>query len=287
MIKKIIFAVFLGLFLYQTCHAGALPSVWDDSIKNEVDNLVRTGTENRDSIGMVKALITYNVIPLFKYVFIGISILFFTLSLFMMATSGGNEDTISSHRTALLWGMLGFAFISLSAEVAEVFDPLKNSDQIADIEGTKAIVQKIISYLQLVIGVISSIFMFYAGGKFVTQGDDEDAIESAKKTFVFGLIGLAVVILADPLVNNVFYPASGKPGTEEAREFTKQIIGLVRFVLNFLAVVTFIAFVYAGYLYTTSFGDDEKHEQAKNIFIGSAIGIVLILCSYALVSTFV
>lgn len=48
-----------------------------------------------------------------------------------------------------------------------------------------------------------------------------------------------------------------------------------------IGIVTAITFIYAGIRYITAGGDAEKAESAKKIIIGSVIGMLIILASYA------
>jgi len=62
------------------------------------------------------------------------------------------------------------------------------------------------------------------------------------------------------------------------------IVFLVKIALIIAGVAAFIAFIWAGVLYITSFLNEDNNESAKKIMISAAIGIVLILLAYAIVS---
>jgi len=42
--------------------------------------------------------------------------------------------------------------------------------------------------------------------------------------------------------------------------------------------------MYAGFLYLTAAGDEEKVKKAKNLIVSAVIGMILILSSYAIAS---
>ncbi len=264
--------------------AGFLAENWDDSL-NQVSEVIRP-PESYSGEGMLKNLVTNNVIPLFKYIFIGVSILFFVLSIFLMITAGGEEEEISKQRNALLWAMIGFVFIALAADVSDALNPIQNEGIDVDASRGIKVFQKIVTYLQLVLGLIAVVFTFYAGFRFVTAGDDEETIDQSKRHFFWGIMGLIVVILADPLVNNVFYPADGSPGIEETKSFTMEIMGVLKFILSFLGVLALIGLVFAGVLYITSFGSEERQNRAKQIIMATVIGIVIIASSYTAIVMF-
>lgn len=65
------------------------------------------------------------------------------------------------------------------------------------------------------------------------------------------------------------------------------ILNVLNFTLSFLGIIATSAIIYAGYLYVTSLGDDGKIEESKKIITYAAIGIIVILISFALVNTLI
>ncbi len=63
------------------------------------------------------------------------------------------------------------------------------------------------------------------------------------------------------------------------------ILSWTRFVLELVAILAVIAVVWAGILYITDLGDGSNQEKAKKILMFVAIGILVILGSYAIVNT--
>jgi hypothetical protein len=65
------------------------------------------------------------------------------------------------------------------------------------------------------------------------------------------------------------------------------LVGVLNFALSFLGLLAVAFLIYAGFLYVTAGGDDGQHEKAKKIVIFAAIGILVVLVSYALVNTLI
>ena len=65
------------------------------------------------------------------------------------------------------------------------------------------------------------------------------------------------------------------------------ITGWTNFALPFVSVIAIVALIYAGFLYLTSFGNDEQSGKAKKIIIWVVLGIVLIISAYAIVNTLI
>lgn len=70
-------------------------------------------------------------------------------------------------------------------------------------------------------------------------------------------------------------------GDEDPRIIAAKII---RVFLGFLGIIAFGLIVYAGWLWMTSEGNEEKIEQSKKILKNAAIGLLIILASFGIVS---
>lgn len=64
-------------------------------------------------------------------------------------------------------------------------------------------------------------------------------------------------------------------------------LGWVKFALTLIGLLAFIAFLWAGGLYVTSFINEKNNETAKKVMTWTAAGIIIILISYAVVSTLI
>ncbi|MCF7905828.1 pilin [Candidatus Gracilibacteria bacterium] len=86
-------------------------------------------------------------------------------------------------------------------------------------------------------------------------------------------------------------PADNPPNIEDSTVWSgsarQAIREIVNYFLFFLGLIATIMVIYGGFLYITSGGDDSGAEKGKKILIYAAIGIVVILISYALVNTLI
>ena len=71
-------------------------------------------------------------------------------------------------------------------------------------------------------------------------------------------------------------------GESSFRVIVKRIID---FILLFLGLIAVVMVIYGGFLYVTSAGNEEAVGKGKKILIYAALGIVIILISFALVNT--
>lgn len=70
-------------------------------------------------------------------------------------------------------------------------------------------------------------------------------------------------------------------GTEDPRIIAASVI---RVALGFLGVIALGLIIYAGFLWMTSAGQEQKIEQAKSILKNALIGLIIILASFGIVS---
>lgn len=64
------------------------------------------------------------------------------------------------------------------------------------------------------------------------------------------------------------------------------ILKYVNFALPFLALGAFVAFVYAGFMYVTAYGNDDQIGKSKKVMIYAVIGLIVVIISYSVVRLF-
>lgn len=72
-------------------------------------------------------------------------------------------------------------------------------------------------------------------------------------------------------------------------EFSSQdlkttISNIIRIILGFLGIITIIIILYGGLIWMTSFGNEDKIDQAKKLIGSGVVGLLLVLASYAIAS---
>lgn len=116
--------------------------------------------------------------------------------------------------------------------------------------------------------------IFYQGFRLVSSQDDGQA-EKAKKQFIYGLIGAAIVLLAEPIVFGFSSSDSGAIGV--------QAVGIANFIGTILGAFTVIAMFVAG-LYLVFAVNEQNSEKAKKVLIGALIVLVVVIMSLALIN---
>lgn len=105
---------------------------------------------------------------------------------------------------------------------------------------------------------------------FLTSGDKEEDVISFSE-FKGGLEAPKAEGLAPSLTR-----------ASNARDFIRNVLN---FALTFLGIVALAIVIYGGFLYVTSAGNEEQSGKGKKAVTYAAIGIIIILGSFALVNT--
>ncbi len=104
---------------------------------------------------------------------------------------------------------------------------------------------------------------------------------------------IPAVVFAISDVENLLNEAAGSQGAgyDVNQKYAKQgpalvVAGVIRTVLGVIGVVFICYIIYAGYLWLTSAGSEEKVTKAKKILTTSVIGLAVIMFAY-LITIFV
>ncbi len=109
---------------------------------------------------------------------------------------------------------------------------------------------------------------------------------------VFLLMG-ATPVFSGPDIGGMAEKIAGKAGYETSQDqyaLSRTIGGIIRAVLSVIGVIFLVLTVYAGVLWMTASGNEDKITKAKDILKSSVIGLVIVTSAYgitALVFNFV
>lgn len=69
-----------------------------------------------------------------------------------------------------------------------------------------------------------------------------------------------------------------------SQDLKSTIENIIRIILGFLGIVTIIIILYGGFIWMSSFGEEDKIDQAKKLISAGVVGLVIVLAAYALSS---
>lgn len=95
----------------------------------------------------------------------------------------------------------------------------------------------------------------------------------------------AALFLAAPALAQVNYDNSDIPaafGLGTNTNVRAAVLSVVSFILTFLGLAAVLIVLYAGYLWMTAAGNEQRVESAKSTLTAGVIGLVIILAAYAI-----
>lgn len=105
---------------------------------------------------------------------------------------------------------------SFDLGIADGAAAARGVDQVSDLFGETGTFRTITNVMLFVIGAISVIMLIIGGLRYVISGGDSTAVQNAKNTILYAIVGVIVAILAYAVVSFVISSFSGTPGASGA-----------------------------------------------------------------------
>ncbi len=88
------------------------------------------------------------------------------------------------------------------------------------------------------------------------------------------------------LINGQLEPVGDIYGDPDVSEtaLSEAIAEIIQIVLGFLGVIFIVLIIYAGFVWMTAAGNEEKITTAKKTMIAAIIGVTIVLLAYAITS---
>jgi len=184
-IKQFMMALFFGVMVFMCssvafASGGHLPSAYN-SFANRIKEIEKP-IEGTDAIDMTQNLIKEKIIPLGKFLFIGVGLIFLGMYAYRIVLGKGEDDQLKTEQENIVYAAVGFALIALAEPMTKIFDPIgaKDVTQILQQSAFESVITIIINTLEILLGTILVILIFYAGMKLVTADGDEEVMSNAK-----------------------------------------------------------------------------------------------------------
>ena len=230
-----------------------------------------------------------------KNLFIAIAVVMLVVSVLRLLFSKGGDDDVKKWKSSIVWSTIGIIVMqSAYVFVSTLYDV--NVDGFAAKNFYDAIVQPFTAMLEMLASFAFLAMVFVAFFKLVSAGGDEEKAKAAKRSIFVGIVGFMIIKIPKALVQSIYGTVNcehrlGIIGTckledPNVGEAVSIMTSVLNYVNGFLAIVTILLIIWAGWLVVSSGGDDEKLKQAKNIVKYIFIGIFLLVSSYILFNFF-
>lgn len=265
------------------CGVGGFPCPEGDTSKQIVQNLAGKIVNNvRVIIGAV-------------------AVVMIVVAGLKLVTAGGNEEVFTKQSQTLVYAIIGLFFVGLAGEIATILEVDRGGflkDPNVAIQKSRLFnrtVEIVITFIKYIIGSVAVLFVVRSGLRLVLLGGVEEEVTKDKKNIFYGLLGLVVILMSNPIINKVFFKINtgNYPGIDPVRpaidrvRLAQEIAGATNIVAAIAGPFALLSLVAGGLMYILAGGEEEKIGKAKKIIMWSAIGIIIIYGAFAIVSTFV
>lgn len=86
--------------------------------------------------------------------------------------------------------------VSMTVFAGPATPPNKTESGIKSMTDLVALINAIAGWIQAIVLVIAIIMIMYSGFLWMTAGGEEDKLATARRVLIYGLVGIAVVVLA-------------------------------------------------------------------------------------------
>lgn len=135
--------------------------------------------------------------------------------------------------------------------------------------------------IQGIVGWIAVIMFMIGGMVYITSGGSQSQTTRGKAIITTSLIGFAIAVAAPSLlleVKNIAEAGLSGPATNviaTAKPIQEIVSDIMTFLLVLIGVVSIISFVYGGFTYITSNGNQTSIEKGKSVVTYSLIAVSL------------
>ena len=102
-----------------------------------------------------------------------------------------------------LAGVFGVVATPQLASAAGYRDGIESTSDEFEETDLKTTVKNVINVILYVVGLLAVVMVIIGGVQYTTSGGDSAAVTKAKNTILYGIVGLAIAILAYAIVNFV------------------------------------------------------------------------------------
>ncbi len=234
----------------------------------------------------------YYAIDYIKYIMGTVAVITIIISGIRLITAGkGSEEEATKQKQHLTFAIIGLVLIISSTEFVqlvffgqqgEIYSSQSTLQQAAQ-TGSQEI-KGIYEMMAYFAGAVAILMIVIAGFRYITSGGNEETMEKAKRQITYAVIGLLLVGVAEYGVKDVLFPNQGTQ-LPDAEKIKLLIVNITNFIAGFITTIAGCMYIYAGYLYVTSFGNEESTGKSKKVIIGATIGLLLAMGAFAIVNT--
>lgn len=227
----------------------------------------------------IESYLRFVIVPAIKVVFVGVAVLYVAWYALAMIMFGGEESVQTEQRKAFGDAARGMAFIGIASFLVDTFAPSATGASLLNETPFTNAMNIIVDFITLITGAFLVFVISLAGFRIIVLQGNESEIETQKKNFFNGLIG--VVLLLTARIGVLAILPSGSPDA-----IVTEIGGMIRFLLEIMAGLAVVSLIASGALFIVSLQNDNLRQRAKRILLSTVIILIIVIFAHVLVATF-
>lgn len=177
------------------------------------------------------------------------------------------------------------SFLGLTAWCSGVGD---FNNESAIIAGVSQIASNIFTDISVIAAYLVIGYVIYGGYLYMFSSGDASKAAAGKKTLTHAFTGLAIVMLANVILNAIRIALLGANGKfsncigDACVDANTMVTNAIQWVIGIAGVVSAVFIVIGGIGYMTSSGDSSKLQKSKSTILYALIGLAIVALAEAI-----
>lgn len=210
--------------------------------------------------------------------FVALAIMILLTSSLNMVMYSGDEAAVTDARKSFYYVITGGMVVGLADLIVRTFQA-GNGSAIVEQAPISTAAGHVIFYFEAILALALIANIVIQSLRLITSQGQEDQTEKARKQLIYGFIGVALMLLINPLLSALV------PGSR-AGIINEEMIGIANFMLTLFGLMAVVAVVIAGIMLVVSVNESLK-DTAKTIIRVTVIASAVVIASYSIVASLI
>lgn len=145
------------------------------------------------------------------------------------------------------------------------------------------VLTSLMGYLKSIAGFIAVIFIIIGGIMYMISAGDKDMMERGKKTLLYAISGLAIVIAAPTFLKEIMTILGGNAAGIGGLSLQQIAVNVLKLLLSIIGILAIISMLLGATWMLTAAGDKDRYELGKKTVMYALVGIIIAVGSLIIV----
>lgn len=234
-----------------------------------------------------------------KNFFFAIATVFYLIIVLRLILTSNTDEELGNFKKWIIWITIWIIIMQLAYSLTLILFDKTIGEQLA-FNLIDTVINPILSLLETLASIFFLAMAVYTFYRLITANGAEDKIKGAKMTILYSIIWFIVIRFSRLIVESVygrlncendiggFITVNGGRCLTEAdiNGWVSIIVTIINWANSFIWIVVVLMIMYAGFQVLISGGDEERLKKWKQTMIYIAIGLVLLVMNYLILTFF-